>query len=126
MDDFLFENRVANFDPVEIRMRTALIVDGDETVRVDTHTVPSVTVFVAVDGDHGRDVARAEALPHLFDLHRPIVVAIHEQKTRIQKRLCEFYAPAGFIVDVGDRIFYFNAPMAAIAKIIQNDFREIT
>ena len=83
VDDFLFENGVANFDPVEIRVHAALIVDGDETIRLDTHTVPSVPLFVAVNGDHGRNAATLEPLPHLIDLHRPIVVTVHQQKTRI-------------------------------------------
>src|SRR6266568_1798174 len=62
-------------------------VEGDnETVIVDHHRVTGVMIFVSVHGEHRWYTGRDELLPHFVHLHRPVIIAVHEQKNGLNSR----------------------------------------
>ncbi|MGH7824075.1 MAG: hypothetical protein ACREQ7_02680 [Candidatus Binatia bacterium] len=82
-DNVFVQDCITDFYPVQIRMAAALVVNRNVAIGFHPHAVLRITVFVAVHRNHGGGAALLEALPHRFESHRPIIVAVHEQKARI-------------------------------------------
>ncbi len=95
-------------------------------VLIEAHRAPRIVVFVAVDRDQRRLAGLAEPRPQAVHLHRPIIVAIQQQETRLDHVTSRDHTTAGQLIGLGHRIFDVNAPGSAVAKIILHDFGQIS
>src|SRR5690349_3136468 len=92
---------------------------------VEEGAASGVTVLVAVDGNQTGLPGLAEPCPQPVHLHRPVVVAVQQQETRIDHVPSSRHSAAGQLVGSRNRVLDAHTPVATIAEMVLYDLCHI-
>src|SRR5688572_21140691 len=82
-ENLLGQDRVADLNTLKPRCLATSVKDLNVRIISDQNAIAGVLILVAVYRYHRWHASSSELLPHFAKLHRPIVVAVHQQKTGI-------------------------------------------